>query len=206
MWTDASEALLQLWVRQIVGVATLYARGATRSRFLKFVFIFAGLFCSAYTAIVPIPAVGCDIVSGDACARLQWSSIAMAIVGIVTGGIGLAYDFSRRVVLFEEASKKLLKLARRIDMQLQRERAQRHEMQPFKEWVLSKFEKYTEPKLSSCVRTPAELANMSLLQNYDAAHAAPVTPVDREIMSSLQYQLSRLNANVTGSGDARNNV
>jgi len=199
VWTTARENVMKVWTRQLVSLSFLYLKAARWTRRVNFVMNFISIFGAVYT----LPANACSLVTGAACVGLQWSAIMLALVSATTNGLGYAYNLSSKNREYETASRVLLKLSRRIGLELDKHRDERADSTLFAEGVIADYDAVAEKsRLPWYVDGEQQLANISLLQSYrlgeesEAVASMPLTDEDRANMQHIAMVMERLGCSV----------
>ena len=176
--------------------AILIDRAANFLRWAQFGVTFLAQFCTAYTSVIPVATLGCVLVDNGTCASLQISGIAFAIIGSITalmdGTVGLrsiAQNMSR-------ASKQITQLARKIDLQLQRDVLARDSVDEFSEFIAKTYDEImlTVPPLPRFIFRREDLINLTLLAAYiDAPNTCENRPLDDVVVDKIAYEMERFN-------------
>jgi len=215
-WTDMRERHLRMWVVQMLNVSSMLDWSASWLRWFQFAFTTAGQVSSAYTSIVPVATLGCSFTSGATCAALQWSAIALSVLGSVLALMDGKYEIGSKAVRMNTASKAIGRLARRVDLQLQRSPSSREPVDEFCMAVAQEYDTIVAeiPPLPRWIR--GDLTNVTLLTAYreaetvappTAAHAlnqaaAPkealyesvtAPPMNEHLRDKIKYELERFN-------------
>jgi len=195
-WSARRINHLRAWAVQMAKAAILLDRAANFLRWAQFAVIFLAQFCTAYTSVIPVATLGCVLVDNDTCASLQISGIAFAIIGSVValmdGTIGLR-GIAQNMTL---ASKQINQLARKIDIQLQRDESARTSVDVFSESVAQTYDEImnTVPPLPRFIFHREDLINLTLLSAYiDAPNTLETRPLDEVVCDKIAYEMERLN-------------
>lgn len=133
---------------------------ASWARWFQFAFTTLGQFTSGYTAAISLTTMGCDY------SALQWSAIAFGILSWMLAFMDGKYEIGGKAVRMNNASQNIVRLARRIDLQLQRTRESREPVDEFCAAVVSEYDEIisTVPDLPRWIR--GDLTNITLLTAY----------------------------------------
>lgn len=162
-WTRDREQSLLLWTRQIVSMSYMFIQAARWTRRMLLTMNFVTVLGLVYT----IPSNACGIVAGVVCVAWQWSAIIVAFISSIASGMALAYDLPSRLRMFERSGSTLLKLSRRISLELHKQPDERNNDVDFAEGVIREFDEIIEnSQLPWFIKGEDQLANISLLRSY----------------------------------------
>ncbi len=179
-WTHARERHLRAWVVQMSRAGFLMQRAASLLRTLRILMMFMSSLCTAYTSIIPVATLGCLLVQGSACTNLQISSIVMAVLGSITAIMEGRLGPGDAAAELSTGSKFVLKLARDVDLMLQRSVHARVPVDEFCQAVARDYDDIIQnlPSVPRFVYRTNELLNFTLLSAYIEA---PNTRVRNDI-------------------------
>lgn len=195
-WTVRRINHLRAWAVQMSKAAILLDRAANFLRWAQFLVTLLSQFCTAYTSIVPVATLGCVLVEDGSCASLQISAIVFAVVGSITalmdGTVGLR-SIAKNMSM---ASKQITQLARRIDLQLQRDERARESVDQFSEQIGDAYDQIMNsvPALPRFIFRREDLMNLTLLSAYiEAPNTPEIRPLDEVVCDKISYEMERLN-------------
>ena len=154
-------------------------------------------------AAYSIPGYGCGLVSGVVCVQLQWSGLILGFIVAVGNGISLVYDPMQLTVKYDTTSANLLKLARSISLELDKDDDRRDDAVGFAQRIVDSYDKIIDDvRLPWYVHGEQQLANISLLQTFSASHqhqrggaqipVCELTDADRHVMRQISHEMGRL--------------
>lgn len=163
----------------MVAMSFMYIQAARWTRRILFCMNAITVLGLVYT----IPSNACGIVSGVVCFAWQWSAILVAFVSSVVSGMALAYDMPDRLRMFEESGSALLKLSRRIGLELDKRPAERTDGSQFASDIVREFDAIIEnSRLPWFINGEDQLANISLLRSYEQAHFTSTDESSEEVV------------------------
>lgn len=188
-WAHDSIRHAKLWIVQMTETSYMLNRSAQLMSRLRTFFKIAAAVFSAYTTIVPIPAVGCGMVAYGTCVSLQWSGIIASLLSAVVTLLDAQINPAGLVVNYQTISQRLAKLARDLDICV---RSQTLDEESALAIVSEQYTGIMEtlPDLSDCLYGRTELLNLTLLTEYDKHRG---NEASNEILASLADELAEIN-------------
>lgn len=179
-WSETREKHLRFWVVQMLNTSTMLDWSASWMRWFQFAFTTLGQFTQAYTSVIPVATLGCSFSTGRTCSELQWSAVALSVLGCVLAFMDGKYEIGGKAVRMNNASQNIARLARRIDLQLQRVLSSREPVDEFCAAVVREYDEIicTVPDLPRWIR--GDLTNITLLTAYREEQEE--APRSREIL------------------------
>lgn len=168
-WTMEQERHVKLWLTEIVKAVPMLGRTASALWRISVTLTILSHCCTAYTTIIPVATIGCPILDEHACHKLQISAIVVAIIGAIIALVLGTYNFRSLAHEVHITSKKLMQLARRIDLELYRPLAHRNNAAQFCDTVVEEFNRimtYYMPNLPRFLHWGNDMVDISLLSSY----------------------------------------
>lgn len=194
-WNTRREQHLRTWVVQMARTASLMSRGASLlNRGAAAVTILAQ-FCTSYTSIVPIATLGCPLVSQSQCVAFMWSALVLSLIGSMLALFSSKFDWNDKAKDLRLGAKDVLELARKIDLQLQREPPVRIDVNDFCDRIATDYDVIMRnvPSVPRFFFKTEDLMNFTLLSAYiDAPNTPEMPPIDDYLAQKLAYEMERL--------------
>lgn len=209
LWSEEREKSCRLWVQQLVSLSLLYRKAAGWARVLNFI----SNLLTGIGLLWPVPTYGCTLLSSGDCLQLTWSGIVVSFVTGITTVLSNIYNVGDRATKYYSSETDLLKLSRKIDLEMKKKSKKRVDPDIFAQQIINEYEAAIEyVRLPWYIKGEEQLANLSLLQSYVEASQCSVredddqlqqpivttprsltlTETDRAMMKRMQYELERL--------------
>lgn len=201
-WGPDREKAMRLWIRQLVSLSSLYMDAASWGRYMVLLSTIFGALGTVYT----LPGYGCGLVTGQVCSDLQWSGIVLGILVGVSNMLVAIYNPGAKKKAFENASKRLMKISRKIDTELSKEAECRMDAAKLRDQIVEDYDDIVDHNsLPWFIKGEHQLINISLLQGYSSEQPLSadlergrstleleITERDRVVMNQIQHELKRL--------------
>jgi hypothetical protein len=195
-WSERRVRHLQTWVVQLARSATIMARAASWLGRTGNLLVFLSQFCTSYTSIIPVATISCALVEDDKdCIRLQISAIAFAFLGSLIALLEGKWALGEASVKLQQGSRQVMKLARLIDLQLQRDENARDSVDSFCQEISEQYDDIMLglPSVPRLLFKKEDLINLTLLSAYiDAPNTPDCPPLDEMLSQKMQYELERI--------------